>query len=193
MNYLKKKILERKIEILNKENISFNQKPQEFFKKINKKEFEYLMNNEELCKKIFYYFILFGAGDSGMWNARARSFIESLIKDIFILKKTNNINIKLPLFCHYLILSNIVDLNQYLTEESIPLKDRGLWYYLKNLSKKTEKIDLNNAITQEQHCYVSMQFTANLSKFMDYYEYSTEEGNKYKISRLKLINKIKRF
>lgn len=193
MNYLKKKILERKIEILNKKNISFNQKPQEFLKKINKKEFEYLINNEEMCKKIFYYFILYEAGDSGMWNARAHSFIESLIKDIFILKKINNIKLTLPLFTYYLNLSGIVDLDQYLTEESIPLKDRGLWYYLKNLPKKTEKIDLNNAITQEQHCYVSMQFTANLSKFMDYYEYSTEDGNKYKISRLKLINKIKRF
>ena len=193
MNYLKKKILEKKIEILNKKNISFNQKPHEFFKTINKKEFEYLINNEEMCKKIFCYFILFRADDSGMWNARATSFIESLIKDIYILKKTNNIKVKLPVFTHYLNLSDIVDLNQYLTEESIPLKDRGLWYYLKCLPKKTEEIDLNNPSTQEMHCYISMQFTANLSKFMDYYEYSTEDGNKYKISRLKIINKIKRF
>ena len=46
-----------KLETPEKKKIRFKMS-KKLFKKINKKDFEYLINNEEMCKKIFCYFIL---------------------------------------------------------------------------------------------------------------------------------------
>lgn len=191
MNYFKQKILEKRIEVLNKKEISFNKKTNEFLNKINKKDFEELINNKEMCKKIFVYFMLYKDRHSGVWHDRALSFIEGLINDLYILKETHNINITLPMFVHYFSLSNIVDLNQYLTQKNIVLVNKNTSYYLKFLPNKG--IYLNSPQSQEMHGYITMQFASNLTKFIDYYGYSTKDTNKYEISKLKIINKIKDF
>lgn len=195
MNYFKKQILKRRIEKLSKKNIHVNEKINKFFNEINKKDFEYLINDKKICRKIFHYFILEKNKNNITLYTKSLYLIEVLIDNIYKLKELNNIEVTLPIFLNYLSLPNILNLNKYLKEQNIEIENKNLNYYLMCLyqKKEVEKIDLNNASIQEMHCSISMQLTENLLKFIDYYEYSTEEVNKYKISRLKLMNNIERF
>jgi hypothetical protein len=175
----KKKIINKKISILEKKDCSES----EILNNFNKEEVDYIFNNMSL---LFYFVQLLKSKqlEESMYIGRSLMFLDSIMSSFFILGSKYKVKITPNLINDNLKLDSIQELYDQFKNESGYF---GLIYYIHNIPTFDKNIDLvkQDEDFTEYHHYVSLELKRTLNKIVEKYDYKPTEETIFKKRKLK--------